>query len=187
MKYKNRKTKRYQFLICLAALSIISCSTVKKDNMTQTKSTASPAEQGVLFKRSNLVVSDMDRSLKIYRDILGFSLNSPIEVSGEDSYSYPVFKIPKEAKIRFVTMDTKTQVRTMALTEVTGYELPKPSIPLMSALVIKVDDIVATMKKITALGLETTALKAVPGDSYNYKEQAFIDFDGHLIVIYELY
>lgn len=180
-------SKLHSCLLILLSLCIYSCGSLEQssddvDNAKQTKDA-----QGVLFKRSNLVVSDMDRSLTIYRDILGFTLNSAIETSDSDSYSYPVFKIPKSAKIRFVTMDTQAQERTLALTEVTGYELPKPSIPLMSALVIKVDDIIATIEKISALGLETTAIKLVPGESYNYKEQAFVDFDGHLIVLYELY
>ncbi len=129
----------------------------------------------------------MERSLRLYRDILGFTLHTPVSESSSDSYSYPVFRIPKEAKIRFALLDSKTQERTLALTEVTGVPLPKPAQPLMSAAVIRVPNLSATMQQIKALGLETTEPKtARSADSkFAFIEQAFIDFDGHLIVLYQ--
>jgi len=77
-------------------------------------------------------------------------------------------------------------VRTFALTEVTGIELPKPSIPLMNAAVINVDNIDKIMTEIKALGLEITVSKIAKGEDFTFKEQAFIDYDGHLIVLYQI-
>lgn len=139
----------------------------------------------LLYKRVTLVVADIERSLKIYRDILGFSINS-IQDSAEDSYSYPVFKIPKEASIRFATLDSPTQERTIGLTEVKGIELPKPEGPIMSASVIKVDHLHEVMDQVTALGLETTEEETDSNDHFTFIEQSFIDFDGHLVVLYEI-
>lgn len=142
---------------------------------------------GAAFKRVTLVVSDLDRSLEIYRDILGFTLDGIMD-SSEASYSYPVFKIDPEAKIRFATLSAgPAQVRTMALTEVTGIELPKPGRPHMTASVIRVDDLEGTFKKLEAMGLETVPPKIAerPGE-FKFVEQAFVDFDGHLIVLYQL-
>lgn len=147
--------------------------------------TAKEREREVLFKRSTLLVSNLEQSLKVYRDILGFSVFK-IEASSSDSYSYPVFKIPKEATIKFATLNSPTQVRTMALTEVTGVELPKPQPPLMSAAVINVDDLDKVMAQIKALGLEMTDPKIDEGNDFTFKEQAFVDFDGHLIVLYQI-
>ena len=114
---------------------------------------------GANFKRVTLVVSDLERSLGIYRDILGFQLDGIMD-SSEASYSYPVFKIDPSAKIRFATLSAgPAQVRTMALTEVTGMELPKPGRPHMTASVIRVDDLEGTFKKLEALGLETVPPK----------------------------
>ena len=146
------------------------------------------AYEGAHFKRVTLVVADMDRSLKIYRDILGFQLDGIMEATGGESYSYPVFKVDPEADIRFGTLSAGTeQIRTMALTEVKGMELPKPGRPLMTATVIRVDDLDATFEKLEALGLETVpgTIAERPGE-FRFKERAFIDFDGHLIVLYEL-
>jgi catechol 2,3-dioxygenase-like lactoylglutathione lyase family enzyme len=142
---------------------------------------------GATFKRVTLVVADMDRALTVYREILGFDLDGITESSGE-SYSYPVFRIDPSAKIRFATLSAGTQqVRTMALVEVQGMELPKPGVPLMTASVIRVGDIDGAMAKIKALGLETNEqqLAGRPGE-FQFKEQAFVDFDGHLIVLYEI-
>ena len=142
---------------------------------------------GAHFKRVTLIVADIDRSLEIYRDVLGFELDGIVEATGHESYSYPVFKIDPDATIRFATLSAGTeQIRTMALTEVRGMELPKPGRPYMTATVIRVDDLDGTFEKIEKLGLETVPPKIAerPGE-FRFKEQAFVDFDGHLIVLYQ--
>lgn len=145
------------------------------------------AYDGAHFKRVTLVVADLDRSLAIYRDILGFEIDS-ISESGPDSYSYPVFKIDPAATIRFATLSAGTeQVRTLGLTEVKGIELPGPSVPRRSATVIRTADIERDFARLEALGLETTEPKFVElTESYHFWERAFTDFDGHLIVLYQV-
>lgn len=138
------------------------------------------------YKRITLVVADIDRSLTIYQDILGFTTNY-IKDSANDSYSYPVFNIPKGAKIRFGAFDSPTQERTLGLTEVKGCPLPKNDGIRMHASVIQVDDLATKMKKIKKLGLETTEPFIDSNEYARFIEQSFIDFDGHLVVLYELF
>lgn len=176
MKKIQKSTRFTLFLILMVSLHGLNA---QQDSLTTV------SNEGLLFKRTNLLVSDAERSLKIYHDILGFSIFSQSK-SKPDSYSYPVFKIPKEAEISFITLSSPTQERTLALTEVKGIELPKPGIPLMTAAVIKVGDLKGTMEKITALELETTEPRRAKNHEFYFLEQAFIDFDGHLIVLYEL-
>ncbi len=140
----------------------------------------------LFYKRITLVVADIERSLKIYRDILGFSINS-LEPSDDDSYSYPVFRIPKHAKITFATLDSPEQNRTLGLTEVKGCPLPKNAGIHMAASVIKVADLDSCMEKIKSLGLETTEKATDKNDNFSFNEQAFVDFDGHLIVLYQIF
>ncbi len=143
--------------------------------------------EGAHFKRVTLVVADMERALQVYRDVLGFQLDGIMDASSE-SYSYPVFRIDPAAKIRFATLSAGAeQVRTMALTEVTGIELPKPATPFMTATVIRVEDLEGTFKRLEALGLETVpgTIAERPGE-FRFKERAFVDFDGHLIVLYQM-
>lgn len=146
-----------------------------------------PPYDGADFKRITFIVADMERSLQIYRDILGFTLDGIMD-SSHASYSYPVFKIDPEAKLRFATLSAgPEQVRTMALTEVTGIDLPKPGTPIMTASVIRVDDLDGVFKKLETLGLETVepTISERKGE-FKFKEGAFVDFDGHLVVLYQM-
>lgn len=141
---------------------------------------------GTYFKRATILVSDLERSLGIYRDILGFSVHY-IKDSAPDSYSYSVFKIPKEAKIRFATLDSPDQVRTLGITEVKGISLPKPHPqPFMHCQVIQVADLPDVFNKIKALNLECTEMKIESNERQSFREQSFVDFDGHLVVLYEI-
>lgn len=137
-------------------------------------------------KRPNLVVADIQRSLKIYRDILGLDA-SDISTSSPTSYSYPVFNIPEGAPIRGVSLHEPGEQRVLALTELASLDLPQPPDgPHMSAVVIGVNDLPGIFEQITALGLKTTEPKIAGGVDFRFVEQAFVDFDGHLIVLYEV-
>lgn len=137
------------------------------------------------FKRNTLVVADYKKSLTIYCDILGFSVNY-INESKADSYSYPVFNIPETAKATFIALDSPSKERTFALTEIKGIELPKQTGTRMSVSVIKVDNLKDTIQKIEALGLETLDVCTDTTDGQTYIEQGFVDYDGHLILLYQL-
>lgn len=138
------------------------------------------------YKRVNLLVADLERSLAIYQDILGFSTGNIAE-SSTTSFSYPVFNIPSEARMRYTYLGEPGEDRVLGLTEVKNIELPKPANrPHMSASVIGVTDLEDKIGKIKALGLETTESKIAGGSEFRFIEQAFVDYDGHLIVLYEI-
>lgn len=148
---------------------------------------AEPPAGALHLKRQTLLVADLDRSLAIYRDILGFTV-ARITESSPDSYSYPVFNVPADATLRFATLDSDTEARQFALTEVRGAELPRPDPKAIrtSTPVIQVRDFDAALAALRETGLEivepTTARSA---DGRLFKEMAFIDPDGHLVVLYE--
>ena len=137
-------------------------------------------------KRPNLLVADLERSLKIYQDILGFSPGN-ISESSTDSYSYPVFNIPPEARMRYTYLGEPGENRVFGLTEVRNITLPKPaSEPYMSTVVIGITDLEAKFEKLEAMGLKVTESKIAGGSEFRFIEQAFVDPDGHLIVCYEI-
>lgn len=143
-------------------------------------------ETEVHFKRPCLLVADFERSFSIYRDLLGFEVDYISEEAKPESYLYNVFKIPKIAKLRFATLTTKYEDRALALTEVKGIELPKPSLPHSVGLVIRTPDLEGAIAKIVRLGLETVKANSFsPSEVSIVTEQAFCDYDGHLIVLYE--
>jgi catechol 2,3-dioxygenase-like lactoylglutathione lyase family enzyme len=146
-----------------------------------------PQAAGVVqVKRPNLVVSDMDRALRVYRDILGFKVFA-LDPSGPESYSYPVFKFPKDARLRMATLNTPGGVRVFALTELKGVPLPPKPVPHRSAVVLEVKDIDGIMARVAAEGLPVVPPKSSKTpEGLTFIEQAFEDHDGHLIVLYEI-
>lgn len=142
----------------------------------------------VSFKRMNLVISDLDRALRVYRDCLGLVIEN-IKDSVAASYSYTVFEFPREAKIRFATLDTPGQKRTFALTEVTGVKLPSPPVPRLTAAVIQIDKFDDAIARLKDEGVKIYP-EGVLEDEYGTpkgRELGFVDHDGHLIVIYRLH
>jgi catechol 2,3-dioxygenase-like lactoylglutathione lyase family enzyme len=166
--------------LVVAALLVICCVAAPAVASAQVTSGA------VQIKRPNLVVSNMDRALRVYRDILGFKVFAN-EASGPDSYSYPVFQFPKGAKLRMATLSTDTAVRILALTELTGVPLPPKSVPHREAIVVEVKGIEQIIERVKGEGLTIVPPKSsTTPEGLTFIEQAFEDFDGHLVVLYEM-
>lgn len=98
----------------------------------------------VRFQRANFVVTDLDRALTFYEGVLGFEIEYRLG-DNPDSYSRPVFDIPTEAKLAFVTLNLPNQRRVMALTEITGIELGAVPHPRRNAIVLEAQDPDAVM------------------------------------------
>lgn len=170
-------------VLAIAAISLVGCASV-----TQTASTQTPVVSNDMphMKRPNLVVKDLERSLAIYEGVLGLQAND-ISISGENSFSYPVFNIPRDAQIRGVTLNSPRESRVLALTELASLDLPKPhSAPFMSTVVIGITDLEAKFTTLEAMGLTITESRIADGAEFTFIEQAFVDPDGHLIVCYEV-
>ena len=167
---------------CVAWVMVFACALVSGPAHAADEA----ATREVALKRVNLLVRDLDRSLAVYRDILGFR-NAQVSQSSPQSYSYPVFRLPAQAKLRFCTLDSATEIRALALTEVTGIELPAPGPIVTSTPVIRVEDFDDVHARLKAAGLdvvEPRRSKTVEGRDFS--ELAFTDPDGHLVVLYEL-
>lgn len=143
-------------------------------------------EKHVRFQRGNFVVADLGRALTFYRDVLGFTEEYRLG-HNPDSYSIPVFDVPDGAKLGFVTLNSPTQRRVMALTEMKGIELPLVPHPRRSAIVVEVGDPDAVMDGARRLGLHVYAEeKLVTGDGRIGREIGIVDFDDNLVVIYKI-
>lgn len=135
------------------------------------------------FQRGNFLVSDLDRALSFYCDILGFELAFSKD-SEPDSYSYDVFEIPKDRKLRFAVLSSPTQPRVMALTEVSG-EHDAPALPRRSAIVVEIPEIDEVLEKCTAAGLKVYEEDhLITQDGREGREVGIVDYDGNLVVIY---
>jgi catechol 2,3-dioxygenase-like lactoylglutathione lyase family enzyme len=176
-------------IIGAAAFALSGCIIIDADTTTVPAASIEGPEdyEGPLVKRTALVVSTMDRALTVYRDLLGFQLNS-LTQSGPNSYSYEVFALPRDVPIRFATLNSgPDQQRSLALIESIGIDPYATEAPRPAALVVnangRFDAILAGAR---AMGL--TVIEPRPLISQTQGEGvegAFLDHDGHLIVIFQ--
>jgi catechol 2,3-dioxygenase-like lactoylglutathione lyase family enzyme len=137
------------------------------------------------FQRGNFVVRDIDKSLALYRDVLGFEV-AFIKDSPDDSYSYPVFEIETQNKLRFAVLSTQDQVRVMALTEVPA-ELPQVPYPRRAAIVLEVGDVDAVCTGAAEAGCKVYEEEELhTHDGRVGREVGIVDFDDNLVVIYHI-
>ena len=137
------------------------------------------------FQRANFLVADMERSMRFYRDVLGFHLAFEKE-SPEDSYSYEVFEIPRDRKMHFAVLSTESQERVMALTEVSG-GLESLPFPRRSAIVLDIAEIDEVVAASRAQGLKVYEEDhLVTQDGREGREVGIEDPDGNLVVIYHI-
>lgn len=140
----------------------------------------------IRFQRGNYVVTDLERALTFYRDVLGFTLNFTKD-SPDDSYSYPVFKFQTDKKLRFAVLDTPDQPRVMALTEVIDFELTDVPMPRRSAIVLEVGNVDAVVAGAKAIGCEVIPEEElITHDGRVGREVGIVDWDGNLTVIYHI-
>lgn len=137
------------------------------------------------FQRANFIVKEIEKSLTLYRDVLGFEL-AFIKDSPDDSYSYPVFEIDKAHKLRFAVLSTADQVRVMALTEVPT-DLPAVPNPRRAAIVLEVGDVDAVCENARAAGCKVYEEEELhTHDGRVGREVGIVDFDDNLVVIYKI-
>ena len=138
----------------------------------------------VRFQRANFVVADLDRALTFYEGVLGFEVTFR-KGHNPDSYSIPVFEIPKGAELGFAILSLPGQPRVMALSEVGKVDLKPVPYPRRSAIVLEAqypDAVVAGAKE---LGLRVYGEgRLETHDGRVGREIGVVDFDDNLVVIY---
>ena len=138
------------------------------------------------FQRTNFLVSDLDRALVLYRDILGMKVDL-IKESEEDSYSYDVFEINRRIKLNFALLSYENQPRVMALTELGKNNLANASHPRRSAIVIEVAEVDYILNKALENNFKIyREEKLVTHDGREGREIGILDDDGNLTVIYKI-
>lgn len=142
----------------------------------------------VRVQRTTLLVADLERALRLYRDVLGFTV-AFVKDSDSASYSYPAFAIPPGARIRFATLDAGLVPRALGLTEVQGALLPRPTGIRPAALVLETRGLKELLRRIESTLPAVRVLPAgelVTHDGRRGIEVALWDEDGHVIVLYEI-
>lgn len=171
-------------LTALAATVVMCCPAMAREPAS---APAPAAYDGGYYKRQLYVVTDMDRALTLWRDVIGLQAGA-ITVSGPNSYSREVFNVPARARMRFCTLSAgPTQVRTLALLEVTGVRLPRKTGIRNTGAVINANGRLAQIiTRARAMGLTVFSPRELAtADQGTGTEQGFLDWDGNVIVLYE--
>ena len=138
------------------------------------------------LKRINLIVSDLDQSLGIYRDVIGMEVFE-IKNSEKGSYAYKVFNLPEDADMRYASLNIGSKTRGFSLTEVKNAELPSLDGIKMTTAVIQVKGLREIYDKIIDMNLYSTEIdEDTTPEGITFAEFSFTDYDGHLVVLYEL-
>lgn len=138
------------------------------------------------FKRMNLIVSDLEQSLEIYRDVIGMEVFE-IKDSEKGSYAYKVFNLPEDADMRYASLNIGSKTRGFSLTEIKNAELPSLDGIKMTTAVIQVKGLREIYDKIIDMNLYSTEIdEDTTPEGITFAEFSFTDYDGHLVVLYEL-
>jgi len=136
----------------------------------------------IRFQRANFLVSNLENALRFYVDVLGFEV-AFTQDSEEDSYSYTVFDIDRSQPMKFATLSTPSQVRTMALTEVPNLE--PPALPRRSAIVLEISNLDEVLDKAQKGGYHVhEEEELITHDGRVGREVGVLDDDGNLAVLY---
>jgi catechol 2,3-dioxygenase-like lactoylglutathione lyase family enzyme len=144
------------------------------------------AKPPVRFQRTNYLVRNLDRALEFYVGVLGLSLDF-VKESDAASYSYTVFDIAANARVRFAVLSAPGQERVMALTEVTKAPLAPASHPRRAAIVLETPDLDAVAERARASGFSVCPEGVlVTFDGRRGRELGLVDADDHLTVVYAI-
>ncbi|MDJ0709258.1 MAG: hypothetical protein QNJ14_02655 [Woeseiaceae bacterium] len=145
--------------------------------------------QGSHFKRAVFIVSDLDRSLALWRDVLQFDVNPVNDLTGSDSYVFELMNVPTSSVVRMVSFNAgDVQIRTMLLLEVPDIgPLPDDEVHRSTVVINANGRFAEIAASVEALGLEMkSANRFVTPEGDAGIEQGFVDWDGNLVLIYEL-
>ena len=138
------------------------------------------------LKRINLIVSDLDQSLGIYRDVIGMEVFE-IKNSEKGSYAYKVFNLPQDADMRYASLNIGSKTRGFSLTEIKNAKLPSYDGIKMTTAVIQVKGLREIYDRIIDMNLYSTEIdEDTTPEGITFAEFSFTDYDGHLVVLYEL-
>ena len=135
--------------------------------------------------RPNILVSDMDRALGIYRDIIGFEVDflmDALDVAPE------IFGLAPDTKMRIAFLsEGRGAFGSLAISEAANQELPVREPPYACAIIIELEEgrLTGVLEQLREVGLAIG--QAYELDNPRRTDISFTDHDGHRVVLFELH
>ena len=136
--------------------------------------------------KTSLIVADLDRSLRIYADGLGFTVNF-IKPMAAGAFGHQIVGVPEGGRLRFAGLSgSGAQEGSFGLGEITGVALGAPGAIATSLLVIHLPALDEAMRRLSRIpGVTLIPERPMIGGGAG-REGAFVDPDGRRIVLYRL-
>ncbi len=133
--------------------------------------------------RPNFVVADMDRALRLYRDIIGFKVNVLMPAS---ELMNNIFEIPLDAQTRIAFLSSVDgEFGNIGITEVKGIDLPQTTSIYPTVWIIEIQREIDEM--VSLLEAEDLEIKGVYDlQNPDRMEIVFTDHDGHRVLLMRL-
>ena len=134
--------------------------------------------------RSNFIVADLERALRVYRDIIGFKVDG---IAPASTFMDDVLNIPPEAETRIAFLSSgEGEFGNIAMTEIKGVELPRDSGIHSSVLIVEVQrDLQTLFDQLKAEGCKVAKIYDLSRPSR--REIPFTDLDGHRVIVMRLH
>ena len=135
--------------------------------------------------RPNILVSDMEQALRVYRDILGFKVNFLLDAL---DVAHEMFGLPPDTKLRMAFIsEGKGAFGSLALTEARGIPLPKRTAPYQACIIIELREgrLAGVLEKLRAEDCEIG--KAYELEQPTRTDVSVTDPFGNRLVLFEIH
>jgi catechol 2,3-dioxygenase-like lactoylglutathione lyase family enzyme len=135
--------------------------------------------------RPNILVADMERSLRVYRDIIGFEVDflmDALDVAPE------IFGLDPATKMRIAFLsEGRGAFGSLAISEAPDIDLPVREPPYASAIIIELEEgrLTGVLEQLRQAGLVIG--QAYELDNPRRTDVSVTDHDGHRVVLFELH
>ena len=133
--------------------------------------------------RSNFIVADLEKALRVYRDIIGFKVDA---IAPASTFMDAVLNIPPEAETRIAFLSSgEGEFGNIAMTEIKGVDVPSNGGIHSSVLIVEVQrDIQMLFDQLKAEGCTVEKIYDLTRPSR--REIPFTDLDGHRVILMRL-
>lgn len=172
----------------LAASSATACSLASSP--PQPVPELPDARPGVALKRASLWVSDLDRAIAFYRDVLGFSLAQRGPLAPEaDSVLWALFNLPPDTAVERALFSSADAQRVLFVMAAEGAPAIARNAKRSPVLVVASDNLAQVIDQARRLGFEIgkgTATTAGGDPTRQLREQILLGPEGQPVLVYQL-
>ncbi|MDJ0654492.1 MAG: VOC family protein [Xanthomonadales bacterium] len=147
------------------------------------------------IKRPLVIVSNLERSLEFYVDVVGLEVYeiAPYYNRDPQSLGYQLFNVPVGARKRMATLNTSDEVRGLTIQEIKDMEFEFTGTPRAFTILFETDDLVGIRARAAAGGFNVVepVIVEIPATNVaprlRFMEFGIIDPDNHVVSFFQYF